>query len=447
MQNRFSPIVFVVFIVLSLFGSNLVLTFADAVYVPYVYKWSIYELDPELSTVSLIYSSLDKISNVRLSPDGSVLAFSKKFGGDGYEHEEIYTINVNGGDLRRLTENMEWDIYPVWSPDGSKIAFLTMNETLDIYTMNADGSNRSLLYDSGHHDSDLHWRGDKIAFTQEHQIWVMNKGGTEEINITDPPRAGEWGNSVLPFGDYDPRISPDGSSVVFERMVDDTSPHGIYDIFMVDLNGDNLRNITDTGWTQGMAVWSSNGDSLVYTVSAKGETGVFDIYTINPDGTDMKDLTSELLPPTFLCHTPIYSADNKKVTFIGEWWDWKQLNTTITCNVIQTAANLKATQIEGTISPIVADAEVKIKIIKPDKSTEIITDTTSIDGEYQTDYTVSEKGEYIFSVSWNGDPGHNPSTSSDSTLTIQEPESGIPGYPIEAIIIGIIVYILVKCRS
>jgi len=440
MRCRSSRVLFVCFVILALFGGSLV--FAE-VYVPYEYEWGIYELDPVAGSVSLIYSSPDKISNIRLSPNGSKFAFSQKFGGKGYEYDEICTINVDGGGFSRLTENLEWDIYPVWSPDSLKIAFLGMNETLGIYTMNADGSNRTLLYDSEHQDSDLHWRGNKIAFTREHQIWIMNSDGTGAHHITDPPRAGEWENAPLPYGDYDPRISPAGESVVFERMMDASFTHGSYDIYMVDITGDNLRNITGNGWTQGMAVWASTGDSLVYTVAAKEDIGYFDIYTINPDGTNRTDLSSALFPPLFLCHAPIYSGDDVKAAFIGEWYDWKTLNTTITCNVIQEESSPKELHIGGEISPAVADVNVKIKIIEPDSTIQTLTATTSIEGEYQIDYTAIQIGEYSFRASWSGDPGHNPSTSSEKTIDIQEP-GGIPGYPIEAIVLSLIAFVLVK---
>jgi len=435
-----SRVLFAFLVFLAMFGGSLVF---GEVYVPYEYEWGIYELDPVACSVSLIYSSPDQILNVRLSPDGSRLAFSKKFGGTGFEHDEICTINVDGSNFTRLTENLEWDIYPVWSPDGSKIAFLVMNETLGIYTMNADGSNRTLLYDSDYHDSDLYWRGNKIAFTREHQIWVMDSDGSGAHNITDPPRAGEWENAPLPYGDYDPRISPDGETVVFERMMDATYTHGSYDIFMVDITGHNLRNITGNGWTQGMAVWASTGNSLVYSVAAKEDVGYFDIYTINPDGSNSTDLTSALLPPSFLCNTPIYSSDDVKATFIGQWYGWKMLNTTITCSVKEETSTPRELQIEGSISPVVADANVEVEIMKPDSTTQTVTATTSMEGEYQIDYTATQTGEYSFTASWSGDSGYNPSTSSEAMIDVQEP-GGIPGYPIEAIILSLIAYILIK---
>jgi len=80
----------------------------------------------------------------------------------------------------------------------------------------------------------------------------MDCDGLDARKLTDPPRAGEWGDAVLPFGNYDPRISSDSSQVVFERMVDDSSPHGNYHLYTVDMDGAGETRLTDNGWIQGL---------------------------------------------------------------------------------------------------------------------------------------------------------------------------------------------------
>lgn len=104
--------------------------------------------DLQIKIHSRIYGNTWQITNFAAatsydpawSPLGDRIAFvSTTSGGD-----EIYTIDTQGNDLRRLTENSwEWDKHPSWSPDGSQIVFYSNRENgrRQIWIMNADGSN------------------------------------------------------------------------------------------------------------------------------------------------------------------------------------------------------------------------------------------------------------------------------------------------------------------
>ncbi len=284
--------------------------------------------------------------------------------------------------------------------------------------------NQRLLYDSGFHDADLHWVGDKIAFTRNSQIWIMDEDGTGAIRLTDPPKAGEWGEAVLPFGDYDPRISPDGEKIVFERMVDDSSPHGNYDLFVIDSDGSNEKRLTDSGWTQGLAAWSPSGDRLVYSVAAVGDEGRYDIYMMNSDGSQIQDLTSQHFPPGLLAHEPVFSADGSKIFFIGEWWDWRVLETEITCSLSSSeAVSGEEVSVSGGIEPAVPEAAVTLTIVKPDGSTTTRTLDLDSEGSYSEVLEPSEIGRWAVKVSWEGISGimlrkARPRTSSWRSLRI-----------------------------
>lgn len=79
----------------------------------------------------------------RISPDGQTIAFSYK--GD------IFTVPTTGGSARQITTNSAYDSYPVWSPDGQKIAFASSREgSLDVYVVGKDGGVPTrLTYNSG----------------------------------------------------------------------------------------------------------------------------------------------------------------------------------------------------------------------------------------------------------------------------------------------------------
>ena len=380
--------------------------------VHYLDEWGIYELDPVDGTVSTVFTSPDEIITIRLDPTGEIIAISMKTGGTEYEHTELYTIHTDGTGLTRLTDNHDWDLYPSWSPDGGEIGYLSFrDQTLDIWVMDADGGNQRLLYDSGGHDADLHWVGDVIAFTRDSQIWVMNSDGTNARRITDPPRAGEWGDAVLPFGDYDPRISPDGSRVVFERLVGDSTQFGNYDLFMVNIDGSSEHRLTENGWTQGLVSWSNDGQKLVYIVSAVGLEGRYDLFFIDPNGSDMVDITSDLLPREFLANSPIFSMGDSTVYFIGQWWDWKILDSILTCSLSTSSVDLGNTvTITGSLEPYVLSVAIQVTVTQPD-GTDVIYDVVTDGGNYILNFQPDQLGVWEIQTNWIGDSGHSESSS------------------------------------
>jgi len=416
--------------------------------VPYQERWGIYELNPEAPQVRLIYTCPERITGLKLDVNSGSFAFSQRIGADESSNEEICVLGVDGEGFLRLTENGLMDVYPAWSPDGSRIAFLSWRgETLDIYVMDRDGGNVELLYDSGLHDADIHWVGDRIAFTRGSSIWIMNQDGTGATRLTDPPRAGEWGGAVLPFGDYDPRISPDGGEIVFERMVGDATRHGCYDLYLIQADGTGEIAITETGWTQGLASWSHAGDRLVFSVTAVGEEGRYDIFTVEPDGGGLLDMTSDLFPPGFLAHGSIFSEDDSKIYFVGEWWNWRVLETSITCDVSPgEAIEGEEVTVTGSIEPAVSGAAVTIECSMPDGSTLTRTVKTGSDGSYEDAFEAVEAGRWTVEASWEGDRGHEASRSQPLEFTVAEPaeRGGIPGFPVESVAIGLAVWALAR---
>lgn len=289
--------------------------------VPYQDRWGIYELDLTTQEVAVIYSSPDMISFLDLTADGSRFVFSQRIGGGALEDEEIAVVESDGTGYRQLTDNQSLDVYGRWSPDGGEIAFLTMRGgDMDIFVMDADGTDQRQLYDSGSHDADIDWVDDQIAFTRDSQIWLMDAKGSNARQITDFDRAGEWGDANLPFGDYDPRLNPARTTIVFERLIDDSSPHGIYEIMALDLETGTETNLTGNDYSQGLANWSNAGDRLVYVVAAIGLEGQYDLYMMNSDGSDNHNITPDYFPAEFLCHRGMFSADDSAILFIGEWY-------------------------------------------------------------------------------------------------------------------------------
>ena len=299
-------------------GPDLTPTFAA--FVPQEERWGIYRLDISSQELELIFSSQTKFGFLRLNNAGDRFVFSMKVGGDANSQEEIFSVGINGNNLLRITDNNLWDLYPAWSPDDSRISFLSQrNGSLGIYVMDADGNNPMELFDSDSHEADIDWAGNYIAFTKDSRIWIMKSDASDVRPLSDPPRPGVWGSANLPFGDYDPRISPDGSRVFFERLLRDESPHGNYDLFMIDLKSSKETRLTYSGYAQGLASWSHSGEQLVYIVGAIDQDGKYDMYLMDADGTNNRNITPDYFPQQFLCHWAVFSRDDSALYFIGEW--------------------------------------------------------------------------------------------------------------------------------
>src|SRR3989442_1103530 len=154
----------------------------------------------------------------------------------------IYTINLDGTGLRKVTNNQQGseDYEPAWSPDGLKIAFagIRSNDFESIYVMNPDGSNRVRLTNSTY-DGSPAWSpdGTKIAFLRGTDIYVMNADGSTPTPITVGGQVNE------------PRLvwSPDGTKILFNnesRVSQNVYPIQVYAINTDGTNKQNLSNDT-----------------------------------------------------------------------------------------------------------------------------------------------------------------------------------------------------------
>ena len=292
--------------------------------VPHGGAFGIYALTLATEEVRLIYGTENEIftSTLSLEKKGEKLVFAQKTDGANDENTEIFTITVDGQNLDRLTNNEYWDLYPVWSPEGNRIAFLSKRDNdLDVYVMDADGSKQKLFYDSGSHDADISCAGNTIVFTSNFKIWGINDDGTGLRQITNPINAGQWGQANLPKGDYDPRLRPDGAKLVFERLEDPESKNGGYNIFTVNPDGTQENRLTNSNYSQGLASWSHSADKIVYIVAAVRNEGKYDLYLMKADGSQNHNITPDYFPSNFLCHSPIFSHDDSEIHFIGQWYE------------------------------------------------------------------------------------------------------------------------------
>ncbi|MFN4152136.1 MAG: TolB family protein, partial [Candidatus Sericytochromatia bacterium] len=120
------------------------------------------------------------------------------------------------------------------SPDGSKIAFESgLDFSTDIYIMNADGSNQTNLTNNALENSEPIFspNGSKIAFISNYDIYIMNADGSNQTNLTNSPSA----------SDYGVNFSSNGSKILFSLYED---PFG--EIYEMNIDGSNKTNLTNS---------------------------------------------------------------------------------------------------------------------------------------------------------------------------------------------------------
>ena len=96
---------------------------------------------------------------------------------DSFGNRDIYTSDVRGSGFTYLTAILPWEAFPVWSPDGTRIAYYAFSErTRDIYVAEADGSGVVNLTDDATENALPAWSpdGSRIAF-------VSNRDFNSEI--------------------------------------------------------------------------------------------------------------------------------------------------------------------------------------------------------------------------------------------------------------------------
>lgn len=235
------------------------------------------------------------------NPDCGKIAFTSDRDGN----MEIYVMDADGSNQTNLTRNRRKDSDPSWSPDGEKIAFVSDRDgEKGICVMNADGTNQINLTGGTHYDWKPAWSpdGKRIAFASDRDlsefnfdIFVMDTDGGNLTNLTNNP---SW--------DSNPSWSPDGTQIVFT-----SNRETRWEIYIMNADGSNVKKLLDSSAYDSEPEWSPDGKKIVF-YSRRDNTP--DIYTINADSTDLRRLTNDSAWDS----DPSWSPDGKKIVFYSD---------------------------------------------------------------------------------------------------------------------------------
>ena len=217
------------------------------------------------------------------SPSGTRLAFVR-FATDG--SSLIHLMNADGtGDEPLTNRPTSHEILPSWSPNGRQLAFADVPSagSSQIFTIFADGTGlRQLTHDPAGHPNDPIWSpdGSLIAFDAgdpKPALFVMAPDGSHLRRLT-PPDAQLLTNWPLSW-------SPDGSAVAFAG----TGPDGTRDVYVVSSEGAQSADLTKDGRDEGAPAWSPDGRRLAFWSNRDGQG---DIYVVAREGGGLQRLTT-----------------------------------------------------------------------------------------------------------------------------------------------------------
>jgi TolB protein len=198
-------------------------------------------------------------------------------------------MDADGSGQRRLTYQRGDDSHPHWSPDGKRIIFNSARATPD---------------------PDADWSKQHI------ELFSMNANGSDVRQITNFKTISTY-----------PSWSPDGSKIVF-RMV--TSSAGFQwdlrlgtrnsEVYVVDADGRNPVNLSQSAAYDGWPAWSPEGKKVVFASNRTGPANTAQVFLVNPDGTGLEQISDG----KYSYAQPAWSKDGKKI-FVYQNWEFSNI--------------------------------------------------------------------------------------------------------------------------
>jgi Tol biopolymer transport system component len=185
-------------------------------------------------------------------------------------------IDIDGSNFRNISNNSTRDAGAKFSPNGSKIVFLSNRNNqgvFDIYTMNTDGTNQQKNYSDAGTNVSVVWSADtkEIYFSNDKEdgrngnfeiFKVSADGKGEAIRLTNRPK----------FSDDNLSISPDGKKIAFQSL-----QKGNSEIYIMNNDGTGLLRLTRNLAEDQNPTWSTDQQKIYFTSNRNGKFEIFEI--------------------------------------------------------------------------------------------------------------------------------------------------------------------------
>lgn len=290
-------------------------------------KYQLFMMNSDGSGARSLTGDQTDVRTPAFAPDGKYIIYTANPKAMTITHEpgdQIFITTVEGGNTRQLTKNSYQNGNPVFSPDGSLVAFkraLTHRgrsmggytwDDWDIYVMNFDGTNERRLTNKEFNYTSIPRftpDGQRIVFSADLSLYNIDSKGTRSLKFfatdlyfVDLRRPGELGKlsdnaSAPPVDSSDnkpvssqPTLSPDGARIAF---ICDRANAYDYEICAMNSDGSNLRVLTRTGSYNSTPDFAPDGNSILFRYDMERDN-TFELWRVEADGTNARRLIGEM---------------------------------------------------------------------------------------------------------------------------------------------------------
>lgn len=248
-------------------------------------NFDIYTIDINGENLRNITNSRTNDAGATWSPDGHFFAYHAA----PNRNTNIYVMDIETKKSRRLTKDPGIDMAAAWSPDGKWIAFCSdRSGSYEIYKMDVRGRNLQRLTRLPGRNTSPAWSPDSqwIVFNSfqgfpNNFLYIMNSDGEDLRQLIEVAAAGaSW--------------SPDGKQVLFSTTRDDADGENTFDLFVTDLNGKEPRQLTDAPKWELDPVWSPDSQWITFDAREPRQNATSAIYIMNAADGELRQLTDEL---------------------------------------------------------------------------------------------------------------------------------------------------------